>query len=504
MNKTKLTHTFTKGLHLLVVTALLAGLALGLGPPPVAHADTFTVNDTGDAGDNNPGDGTCATAGGVCTLRAAIEEANALAGDAINFSVTGTITLGGTELDIDSNITITGPGADQLTVNGNEASRVFYIESGTVAISGLTIADGDAGTGDGGGIWNDGDLTLTNCTVSGNEADDDGGGIYNEEDLTLTNCTVSGNEAGDNGGGIYNDDHADLTLTNCTVSGNEAGDNGGGIYNRGDLTLTNCTVSGNEAGDNGGGIYNDEDTDFKNTILANNTATTSGPDCGGGDLDSYGYNLVEHISGCTINEVENVGTNITGQDPNLGPLANNGGPTETHALLAGSPAIDAIPQAAGGDYNGAPATDQRGVPRPQGDNCDIGAFEAGPPILRVSKAGTGTGTVISDPTGINYGVDCAEWYDEDTPVTLTATPDAGSVFAGWSGDCSGTNPTTTVTMDADKTCTATFNLWTPPVPIGGIVVPVNKLGLVAPWLGLAALASLAVLTVALVRRRRSA
>ena len=452
MNKTKLTHTFTKGLHLLVVTALLAGLALGLGPPPVAHADTFTVNDTGDAGDNNPGDGTCATAGGVCTLRAAIEEANALAGDAINFSVTGTITLGGTELDIDSNITITGPGADQLTVNGNEASRVFYIESGTVAISGLTIADGDAGTGDGGGIWNDGDLTLTNCTVSGNEADDDGGGIYNEEDLTLTNCTVSGNEAGDNGGGIYND----------------------------------------------------EDTDFKNTILANNTATTSGPDCGGGDLDSYGYNLVEHISGCTINEVENVGTNITGQDPNLGPLANNGGPTETHALLAGSPAIDAIPQAAGGDYNGAPATDQRGVPRPQGDNCDIGAFEAGPPILRVSKAGTGTGMVTSDQDGIDCGADCAEWYDQGTPVTLTATPDVGSVFAGWSGDCSGTNPTTTVTMDADKTCTATFNLWTPPVPIGGIVVPVNKLGLVAPWLGLVALASLAALTVALVRRRRSA
>jgi len=128
--------------------------------------------------------------------------------------------------------------------------------------------------------------------------------------------------------------------------------------------------------------------------------------------------------------------------------------------------------------------------------------------LTVNKAGTGTGTVTSAPAGINCGADCTEDYDVDTAVTLTATPDAGSRFAGWSGDCSGVDEedeehTTTVTMDADKTCTATFNLWTPPVPVGGVVVPVNRLALLAPWMGLAALMAVAVAAVVL-RRRKSA
>jgi hypothetical protein len=108
-----------------------------------------------------------------------------------------------------------------------------------------------------------------------------------------------------------------------------------------------------------------------------------------------------------------------------------------------------------------------------------------------------SGRVTSDPAGINCGADCTNNYLENTVVTLTAHPGVKSYLASWSGDCSGTGLTAQVTMDADRTCTATFGY-----PVGGIVVPVDKLGLLAPWLGLAVLASLAALTVALVRRRR--
>ena len=121
-----------------------------------------------------------------------------------------------------------------------------------------------------------------------------------------------------------------------------------------------------------------------------------------------------------------------------------------------------------------------------------------PKTLTVNKAGGGTGTVTSDPTGIFCGGDCTESYVKGTVVTLTAHPGVKSYFVGWSGDCSGTELTTTVTMDGDKTCIATFG-W----PVGGIVVPVNKLELLAPWLWLVALAFLAALTVVLVRKRKT-
>ncbi len=381
-------------------------------PSTPAYAATFTVTKTADTKD-----GTCAA---DCSLREAIIAANANAGaDTINLPAgTYTLSIAGAneniaasgDLDIRADLTIVGGGDATTIVDGGALDRVFHIVSGTVEISGLTIRNGDTGVG--GGIDNGGTLTLTNSTVSGNTAGG-GGGIANGATATLTNSIVSGNTAagdyggisnfgtmtiidstisGNNGddsvGGIYNSGTGTLTLTNSTVSGNTAAVDGGirndfggtltlnsstvsgntaagdygGISNFGTLTLTNSTVSGNTAS-SVGGIFNDfgGTLTLKNTIVAN---SPSGGDCFG-TITSAGYNL-DSDGTCGLAAAGD----ISNTDPLLGPLADNGGPTLTHALLAGSPAIDA-----GSPDCPPPATDQRGVVRPQGAACDIGAYE---------------------------------------------------------------------------------------------------------------------------------
>jgi hypothetical protein len=138
-------------------------------------------------------------------------------------------------------------------------------------------------------------------------------------------------------------------------------------------------------------------------------------------------------------------------------LADNGGTTQSYALLTGSPAIDTIPNGVNGCGGSPFDIDQRNVTRPQGSNCDMGAYELQNFTLTVTRAGTGSGSVTSSPAGISCGADCSESYDYSTVVTLTATADTGSTFAGWSGDCSGTG-TCVVTMSAAKSVTATFTL----------------------------------------------
>ncbi len=228
---------------------------------------------------------------------------------------------------------------------------------------------------------------LTDCTISGNTAGTAGGGLANYGTATLTNCTVSGNTAGAAGGGLGN--YGTATLTNCTISGNTATGNGGGLLNvsGANLTATNCTVSGNTAKNkDGGGLFNAGTAKLSNTIIAGNNAST-GPDADGTVL-SQGHNLI----GITDGSSGWVSTDLTGTgssplNPLLAALGNYGGPTQTMALLPGSPAIDA--------GSSSVPTDQRGVSRPKGSAGDIGAFESSG--FTMVTSGSGQSANITEP-----------------------------------------------------------------------------------------------------------
>ena len=369
-----------------VMLALLA-IALTTATKRVSAA-TFTVTNLNDSGEGS--------------LRQAIFDANANAGaDTIDFQdeLVGTITLTSGELVITDDLTINGPGIFAITVSGNNASREFEINAGvTAAISGLTISDGNSMGGDGAGIRNAGTLALSNVVVSNNTTNGAltgrGGGVFSiSGDLTIRDSTVSGNSA-TKGGGIYSP--ASVTIINSTLSGNRADFIGGGIYMLGGTaTITNSTLSGNSgnlgggigtiegtidiafstvanntAFNGGGGIYNSGTIDIKNSIVATNTSISfsgSGDCLDNGTFSASGknFNTAGACPGFTV---------VTPAQLNLGPLADNGGPTQTHALLPGSVAIDAAPDCTDVAGNTISA-DQRGIFRPQGTACDVGAYE---------------------------------------------------------------------------------------------------------------------------------
>ena len=408
---------------------------------------------------------------GFCDTDCSLREAAALAGSGDSIVIpagTYTLTLA-TQITIDNNLTLTGAGASttiiQAASNADDATwPVFAVSSGnSVAISGVTIRYGNAG-GSGGGVLNSGTLALANSTISDNTSLERGGGIYNNGGtltltdttisnnttrrqfggefgggianvggtLTLTNATISGNRTWNFGAGVYNTGTATLTnttvsdnsvwqgagiyntgtlsLTNTTVSGN-TGTFGAGIRNNGGtVTLTNSTVSGNSVNDDGGGIYNNGTVELVNTIVAGNTATDSGPDCFPA-ITSQGHNFIGSLFGCSFTKATGdiTGTIDFALDAKLGLLQDNGGPTFTHALLAGSPAID------GGDDSAAPATDQRGVVRPQGLQSDIGAFELGFADLAVFKSVD----------------DSSPRVDEIVTFTVTLTNNGPGAATGW-------------------------------------------------------------------------
>ena len=386
----------------------------------------------------------------VVTLRDAIEAANndalvapggetgsgtdTITFDTSVFSGAQTINLTSQLPTITDSLTITGAGANLLTIDAGNGTddefdtgdgfRIFNINDGDngnqidVTLSGLTLTGGDPSitdnSADGGAILNREILLLSGSVVSGN-ASLDGGGIYNSSDGTLvvtssilsgnlsefgggitnrgtatitnstlsdnsagqgggiansggtatvTNSTLSNNSSSGNGGGIFSSFNSAVTITNSTLSGNSASNNGGGIYNTGGTAIvTSSTLSGNSA-DFGGGISNRGTATITNSIVAN----SSGGDLENNTPDNFftgSFNLIgdgQDLGGLT-------GT-ITG-DPLLGPLAFNAGPTETHALLPGSPAINA------GDDNVTQTEDQRGLAR-NFNGVDIGAFELQP------------------------------------------------------------------------------------------------------------------------------
>lgn len=289
----------------LACLSVLTGSILLLSPmQPALSASIVVVTSTADSG---PG-----------TLRAAL--ASAVANDVITFAVglPATITLTTGELFVPS-VTITGPGAANLTISGNNGSRVFHINaSASASISGLTISNGSSvGGGVGAAIYNDhATLMLANCLVNSNIAGS-GGAIYNDHaTLTLTNCLVDGNTATSNGGGIYNT-LATLTLSNSTIS-NNSGTSGGGIYNdRSSTTARNCTFSHNGS-TNGGACYNLSSLGSPASLTLNNCTFSS--NFGGGTSSSGGaiYN-----NGVSVTASLTVGNSTFSK--NQVPTAGHGG-----------------------------------------------------------------------------------------------------------------------------------------------------------------------------------
>ena len=287
-------------------------------------------------------------------------------------------------------------------IDGNAATLrggggLFVGNTGSLTLSHSTLTNNTSQT-NGGGLFVafSGAASLSNCTISGNAslgANFGGGGIYSQGTTTLDRCAISGNSAVKNGGGTYVA-YGTTTMTNVTVSGNTAAASGGGIeVYAGTLGLTNVTISGNSATGSGvgAGLWNAASTNvtINNTIVAGNTDTGGASDLGGLTVSVSGFcNLIGlGGSGGFVNGVN--GNQVGVANALLTPLANYGGPTQTMALLPGSPAIDA------GTSTGAPSTDQRGLGRV--GSTDIGAFESQGFTLATVAGSTPQSTIVTTP-----------------------------------------------------------------------------------------------------------
>jgi len=439
-----------------------------------ARAATFNVNSSADVPDVAPGDGQCETlvdSQVACTLRAAVQEANALPGaDVILLQANTTylLTRVGIEdaslfgsLDISDSVDIVGAGPASTIVDGNGAvtnDRVFLVstcnndgcnpDAIAVNISGIAIRHGRS-AGSGGGLATAlvvGDkpvVTMTNCLIEDNSSDSGGGGVYAGGPIAVTRSVVIGNTAISGGGASF---AANGVITDSTISGNTSAGNGGGITLVGYGSINRSTISGNHAHLEGGGIYsvtsadpahhlyivnstvvgngsdgaggglknaagganlfnvtiagNTANTDrsgsdgvgggvanaanatlaFANSIIANNSALVSNSmftllnDCTG-TIESLDYNIVR-VATCTV--VGDYSTDAV----QFGPLGYNGGPTQTLPLLAGSGGIDAgNPAGCTDNLDAVLDIDQRGLPRPVGAACDLGAYEVQPDLI---------------------------------------------------------------------------------------------------------------------------
>jgi predicted outer membrane repeat protein len=391
-----------------------------------ACASTIIVTSNADDGPN--------------TLRAALAGAND--NDTITFAPPGTtITLAST-LTVAKNVTIDGSGKPGLTISGNHSVEVFVVMGVTATIKNLTIADGT------GGIHNLGTLTVANCTFTGN-ASYDGGAILSEATLTLVNSTLSGNIANHYGGGL-DVNSGTATLTNNTFVGNHANHGGGVVVsNSGTGTLENNLFFSNTADVYSGSVGIDGFGSADHTLYWNNS------DVGGVDE--------QECLGCSSN------TNAVHADPLLGPLTSNGGATQTYLPGATSAAIDA------GAGAGCPASDQRGIARPQpaGGACDIGAVEMRICLVKATASGANNGTSWSDAyTDLQSALNdssCEQAWVAKGTYRPTSTNDRSasfqvrrglSLFGGFAGNEARINPrsaTNQTTLSGDIGTTGDVN-----------------------------------------------
>jgi hypothetical protein len=389
-----------------MAVALLAGLMVWGRTALPAHAATATVTTCNEA-----------------SLDAAVN--NAAPGDTITFGCSGVITLSQT-LDISQDLTLDGSG-QSVTLDGGHAVRVLLAQSGVhFTLNDLTIADGyfnSAFNNTGGGLANNGGtVTISNSAFTNNTG---GGLVNNGGTVTISNSAITGNSQVFDGGGVTNLDDGTMTITNTTISGNSSYD-GAGLYNSGGglVTIHNSTITGNSAVYVGGGIASFSPVAVTNSIVADNAGGWGAADCYLHPIDD-GYNL-ESGSDCGFF----ADGDMLNTDPMLasGP-ADNGGPTQTIALLAGSPAIDHIPAA------NCPATDQRGVARPDNGEayCDIGAYEYQDPIdndLALTNTPSNMTVDATSPSGAVVSYTPPTVVDADSPLpAVSCTPASGSTFA---------------------------------------------------------------------------
>ena len=369
---------------------------------------------------HNDGDGRVTVSNSMFVSNAAVSQ-----GGGIYNSDNGTITVNRSTFSGNRTMNDAPPGG---------GGGALYNANNTI-LNNVTFS-GNIANGRGGAMYNSGNSDLTSVTFKDNLSYV-GGGMYNTGPLTIASTVFAGNSAQPpssrtptTGGGMYTDE-GKVVLTNVTFSDNDVFGFGGGMYVAGgNVTLINNTLAGNTArktpfqGSDGGGLYNQNGAvDLDNSIVANNTPN----DCWGA-IASSGYNLLGNVTGCSFNPKDSdlVGNSTNPVDPRLGSLENNGGRTQTHALLPDSPAIDVISPTVCSNVT----TDQRGVSRPQGPKCDIGAYEV---IEDVAIADVGE--VITATTAPTVGGEAG------ASITLTNNT-AGSGLVTATVATYATNPTT--------------------------------------------------------------
>ncbi|MDT8386326.1 MAG: choice-of-anchor Q domain-containing protein [Thiogranum sp.] len=478
---------------------------------------TFTVNSTADQVDAAIGDGECETVPGnqTCTLRAAIQETNALVGPDRIILPAGNYLLGiagidedfsaSGDLDISDTLDLVGAGRASTIIDANQVDRVFHTRmNSALTLSGITIRNGNATYG--GGLYHQatGTLTINDSAITDNSTTASGGGIYTvgfNHVVIVNRSLISNNAAAGYGGGIANFTFGTSLITDTIISGNSAS-TGGGIMNSffsyaviqgttisdnqaqygggigtlfgsGIVSVTNSTISGNRAtfgggginisandtvhlrsttvtqnraqmGADGGGINNSGLVNARNSIIAGNIDEGGeAPDCIG-PITSHGHNLLGVDASCSFLATTGdlVGNSLVPLDALLAPLADNGGPGPTHALMPESPAFDAgDPAVPGSGDNACAASDQRGVDRIRNAPCDIGAVES--IIADIGITASLDASPILPGAALRYTFQISN-NGPDTALDLSlavSVPDGASVASasgiGWTCDISG-------------------------------------------------------------------